>query len=122
MSDQGQLGLDAGAAPRGLGRFGMLIPLYLLLLLVLSLAGTNNRQLLAERVALIAAKESLQVEVALLRREAASVSGPASAAEWAREQGMVPVPEASGATLIAPSAAPVFDHPIPSLELRTVWR
>ncbi len=122
MSEPGRRAHETVTAPGGLGRFGMLIPLYVVLLVVLSLAGTNNRQLLAERVALIQAKEELQAEVALLRRDAAAVSGPASAADWARQQGMVPVPEARGASLVAPSPAPVFSYPPPSLELRTVWR
>jgi len=107
---------------RGLQRFGVLIPLYLLLLVVLSLVGTNNRQLLAEQVDLLDTKQLLLANVAVERRDAAVINGPAAAAEWAVSNGMVPVPEARAATLVAPSEAPTLDYPTTSLELRTVWR
>lgn len=106
----------------GLGRFGMLIPFYVVLLVALSLAGTNNRQLLSQQFELLDSKTELQAAAAIQRREAAVVNGPASVATWARAQGMLPVSEARGASLVAPSVAPVLDYPTSSLELRTVWR
>lgn len=105
------------------GRFGLLIPLYIVLLVVLSLAGTNNRRLLSEQFRLLDLKAELQAAAAFERRDAAVVNGPASVATWARAQGMLPVSEARGASLVAPSVAPVLDlSPTSTLELRTVWR
>lgn len=114
------------SAPRGLGRFGMLIPLYVALLVALSLMGTSNRQLLRQQLELLDSKTELQAAAALQRREAAAVNGPAAVATWARAEGMLPISEARAASLVAPSAAPVLDLPATStsssLELRTVWR
>lgn len=105
------------------GRFGLLVPLYIVLLVALSLAGTNNRRLLSQQLDLLDGKSKLQAAAAFQRRDAAVVNGPAAVATWARTQGMLPVSEARAASLVAPSVAPVLDlSPTSTLELRTVWR
>jgi len=109
-------------APSYRAGFRLAIPLFITLLLALALLGVVNQRLYGEQLNLISRKQRLLSEVAIARPQAAVVSGPQAVAAWAVANGMVPIPEAREAQLIAPSPAPHFDDPLPSLELRTVWR
>lgn len=113
--------VDVAAPPHRSG-FRFAIPLFVALLLVLALMGVVNQQLYAQQLALMTHKEQLLADVAVMRPQAAVVNGPQAVASWAATNGMVPIPEARAALLIAPSPAPAFDVSNPSLELRTVWR
>ena len=103
-------------------RFRLALPLYLCLLLLLALIGIANQRLLGEQVALLDVKQELQAELAAARLQAAAVDGPEAIAEWATANGMITVPEAGTARLVAPEPAPRFTIPEPTLELSTVWR
>lgn len=103
-------------------RFRLALPLYLCLLLALAVIGIANQRLLTRQVDLIGAKESLQADVAVARLRAAGVAGPEAVARWAETAGMVTVPEAGSARLIAPAPAPQSTTREPTLELNTVWR
>lgn len=103
-------------------RFRAALPLYLCLLLVLALMGITNQRLLAEQVELMDQKDELLAEVARARVQAAEVNGPDAVAAWAVQAGMVAVPEAGAARLIAAAPAPEASHIEPVMELTTVWR
>lgn len=103
-------------------RFRLALPLYLFLLVVLALMGIVNQRLLAEQVDLMDQKDELLAEVASARIRAAEVDGPEAVAAWAAMAGMVAVPEAGAARLIAAAPAPEASHTEPVLELTTVWR
>jgi len=107
-------------APRS--RFRLAVPLYLALLLLTAAMGAVNRTLLSRQLRLMAEKEALLADVAVERGRAVAVNGPTAIALWATANGMVPVPEAGSARLIAPTAAPDLDPYIPTMELRTIWR
>lgn len=102
--------------------FRLAIPLFLVLLLAMAAFGVVNQGLYRQQLALMSNKEQLLGDVAVARPQAAVVNGPQAVAAWATANGMVPIPEARAARLIAPSPAPTFDDPLPSLELRTIWR
>lgn len=102
--------------------FRLAIPLFLGLLIVLALLGVVNQRQYGEQLDLMRRKEQLLADVAVARPQAAVVNGPLAIAAWAAANGMVPIPEAREAQLIAPTPAPIFDDPLPSLELRTSWR
>lgn len=103
-------------------RFRLALPLFLTLLLVVALVGVVNQRLYATQLTLMGEKQGLIEAVAAARPRAALVNGPQVVADWASANGMVPIPEASAAFPIAAAPAPVFDDPVPYLELRTVWR
>jgi len=119
VSDAATTTLTAPALRPG---FRLAIPLFVTLLLAVALLGVVNQRLYAEQLALMDHKERLLADVAQARPLAAVVNGPQAVAAWAAANGMVPIPEARAALLIAPTPAPVFDTPLPSLELRTIWR
>jgi len=98
------------------------VPAYLALLLVLAALGATNQGLYRTQLRLMDAKEELATELAATRRLAAQVAGPSAVATWAAERGMVPVPEARDTVLVAPEPVDLEDLPLPSLEIRTVWR
>lgn len=102
--------------------FRLAIPLFLASLVAVALLGVVNQRLYAQQLGLLDEKEQLLAAVAAARPLAAVVNGPQSVAAWAAANGMVPIPEAREAQLIAPAPAPVFTDPFPSLELRTIWR
>ena len=103
-------------------RFRLALPLYLCLLLLLATIGIANQALLRTQLALIDAKEQLQAQLASARLQAATIAGPEAVALWAESNGMVTVPEAGTARLVAPAPAPMFTLLEPTLELNTVWR
>lgn len=103
-------------------RFRLALPLYLCLLVALALIGITNQRLLSTQVGLMDAKELLLVDIAEARLYAAAVDGPEAVAAWANAEGMVSVPEAGSARLVAASPAPTNTIPEPTMELRTVWR
>ena len=120
-------GSDPGAAvdhrpPRPRPGFRLAIPLFVVALLAVALLGVVNQRSYAEQLALMEQKEDLLAAVASSRPAAAEVNGPLAVAAWASANGMVPIPEAREAVLIAPAPAPATSDPLPSLELRTVWR
>jgi len=102
--------------------FRLAIPLFIVCLLAVALLGVVNQRLYAEQLGLMDEKEQLLAAVAGARPLAAVVNGPQAVAAWAAANGMVPIPEAREAQLIAAAPAPVFSDPLPSLELRTIWR
>lgn len=104
------------------GAFRLALPAYLALLLLLALLGGNNQRLLHEQDRLIDRKAQLATTVASLRLEASDVAGAGSVAAWARAAGLVPVPEGATAVLAARDRATLPQLPVPSLEVRTVWR
>jgi hypothetical protein len=110
------------AAPSYRPGFRLAIPLFLVLLIVLALLGVVNQRQFGAQLDLMNHKEQLLAQVAVARPQAAVVNGPQAVAAWAAANGMVPIPEAREAQLIAPTPAPLFDDPLPSLELRTSWR
>ncbi|HLU83391.1 MAG TPA: hypothetical protein VKZ43_08315 [Trueperaceae bacterium] len=112
----------ADTATAGRSRFRLAIPLFIVLLVALALLGVTNQRLYGEQLALMSHKEQLLSQVAIARPQAAVVNGPQAVATWATANGMVPIPEARAARLIAASPAPTFDDPLPTLELRTIWR
>ena len=103
-------------------RFRLALPLYLCLLLLLALVGIVNQGLFRTQVALLDSKQALQAEFAAAQLRAAGVAGPEAVAVWAESNGMVTVPEAGTARLVAPAPAPSFTLLEPTLELNTVWR
>lgn len=109
------------AASSGPG-FRLAIPIFVVTLVVVAVLGVVNQGLYAEQLALMAQKEQLLASVAEARPHAAAVNGPQVVSAWASVNGMVPIPEAREALLIAPAPAPVYSDPLPSLELRTLWR
>ena len=109
-------------APSYRSGFRFAIPLFLALNIVLALLGVLNQRQYGEQRDLMSRKEQLLADVAVARPRAAVVNGPRAIAAWATANGMVPIPEAREAQLIAPAPAPTFDDPLPSLELRTSWR
>lgn len=110
------------ARPSMTQRFRLALPLYLCLLVALALLGVANQRHLAHQVDLMDEKDRLLADVAVARVDAAAVDGPEAVAAWAREAGMVGVPEAGTARLIAAARAPATTHAEPVMELRTVWR
>lgn len=111
-----------GGTPAYRPGFRLAIPLFLALLLSVALLGVVNQRLYKDQLDLMSRKQQLLANVAVARPHAAVVNGPLAVAAWAAANGMVPIPEARRARLIAPSPAPVFTDPLPSLELRTIWR
>lgn len=101
---------------------GLALPVYLLLLLLLATLGATNQRHYVKQLQLLDAKEQLLTQLADTRRRAAQVNGPTAVATWATRNGMVPSPEVRDAVLVAPAAAPHPELPLPSLEIRTVWR
>lgn len=115
----------AESSPRAMALnpgFRLAIPLFLVLMLALAALGVVNQRLYATQLSLMDTKEELTAAVATARPHAAVVNGPLSVSAWAAANGMVPLPEARTANLIAPTPAPVYDEPPSSLELRTIWR
>lgn len=98
------------------------VPAYVLLLLLLAALGAANQGMLRSQVQLMDEKEALVTAIADTRRQAALVNGPTAIANWAALQGMVPIPEAADAVLVAPEEVTLPPLPTPSLEIRTVWR
>lgn len=103
-------------------RFRLALPLYLCMMLALALIGVANQRLLREQVGLMDAKDALLVDVAAARPLAAKVNGPEAVGAWAVANGMVSVPEAGAASLVAAAPAPIFTEPAPTMELTTRWR
>lgn len=103
-------------------RFRLALPLYLCMMLALAIIGVANQRLLNQQVGLIDAKEGLLADVAAARPAAAAIDGPEAVANWAEANGMVILPEAGGASLVAPAPAPATTVIEPTMELRTVWR
>ena len=97
------------------------VPVYLVLLLLLSAAGLVNQGLYHHQTKLIDQRQKLLATVASLRIEAASVNGPLAVTKWADAHGMVPAPEASNVGAVAPGQAPLPKLPDTGLEIRTVW-
>lgn len=107
---------------RSSGPARLAVPTYVLLLLVVAAMGMANQRDFALQRSLLNRKADLLEDVALARSAAAVVDGALAVATWARTQGMVPVPEGGPSMLVAPVPAPTDALPVPSLEIRTVWR
>lgn len=120
MSDPVTADVAADSATRP--GFRLAIPLFLALLLALAALGVINQRLYREQLTLMSSKQELLSAVAIARPQAAVVNGPQAVASWATANGMVPIPEARAARLIAATPAPTSADPLPSLELRTIWR
>lgn len=97
------------------------VPLYLGLLLLLSAVGLVNQGLYHRQMSLIDQRHELLDAVANLRLQAASVNGPLAVTQWADAHGMVPAPEASNVSAVAPGPAPRLTLPDSGLEIGTVW-
>jgi hypothetical protein len=98
--------------------------IYVLALLLLAGVGSAAQNSYRAQARLLLSKEQAIVSLANARAAAARVNGPLAVGQWARAAGMVPAPDAESvegvaAGLTAPKP-PV--HPIPWVEVVTVWR
>jgi hypothetical protein len=96
--------------------------LYLGLLLVLAGLGAANQQLYRQQVALMTQKAVLQVTLSDLRRDSAGITGALAVRQWARQRGMIAVPNAREVRDVAPIPPPILPVPEGGLEVYTVWR
>lgn len=98
--------------------------LYVLVLLLLASVGAAAQTTYRQQARLLVQKEQAIVRLANARAEAARVNGPLAVGRWAREAGMVPAPDANRVEAVAGGLfAPQPPlHPIPWVEVVTVWR
>lgn len=103
-------------------RWRQAVVLYVVLLLVLAVAGGVNQQLSSRRARLMDQQATLTAKVSALRVEAAKVRGALAVARYAEANGMVPAPDVPTVIPVAPSPAPTYTAPQEGLEIRTIWR
>ena len=98
-----------------------LLALYLSALLALAYLGVQNQRDYHQHEYLLQQKRTLQAQLQVLRRDAASVSGTLAVRNWALARGMVPAPEALNIREVKPALAPSVALPHGELEVYTLW-
>lgn len=96
--------------------------IYLILIALLAAVGAMNQAKFRTQWQLIDRKESLQLEVAALRIQAATITGPLAVQRWAADNGMVAASESREPRYVHPMPAPHMTLTQPTLEIQTIWR
>ncbi len=98
------------------------VALYLVFMVALSAMGALNQDRLDRYTSLLDTKDERIVASGQLRGRAEGIRGPEAVARWAREVGMVAVPE-NGAVVYVDTIQSPVSPPLPSgLEVETRWR